>query len=377
MVDSESSDSSPDHSDTEEKDTDSACSSDDRRTKKTGKTKKGKKSGPKKSASKKKGKVTVGDSSQSSVDSEEEKTRKKKKKGKRSRKRVAVSDSSSEEEADVRSKAKRLKGGGDPEYAPAKLAYELDELASSVDPSSLLLDTQQVSSALFGMMGIQGKSPGDSVSCLLLGGATADPKLKKKIWEGSYVELGSLAPKSELRPRMFVDQSKDSQQLSLTPSRVRPPRDLFEWICWFSMFASLYTTKYPKAGPQMWGYLKRIMGLYRRDMSLNLWREYDEEFRRIKACCPGLPWHLLQPHILSEVQDGIAQDTGSSPQGQVKMFTQEKQEKKKPGLKLPRNGTCHSWNTSGCRSSSCKYKHVCCFCKADHKATSCTKAPNK
>ncbi len=63
-----------------------------------------------------------------------------------------------------------LKGGLDPDYAPTKPAYELDELASSVDPSALLLDTQQIPSALFGMMGIQQKSPGDSVSCLLLGG---------------------------------------------------------------------------------------------------------------------------------------------------------------------------------------------------------------
>ena len=201
-------------SDSEEKDTDSEEPS----KKKKNKKKRVVSKKDKKSSSKgKRKRVAVSDSQDSSNDGEPvKKARKKSKKSKGAKKRMAVSDSSSDEEdADVRRNAKKLKGGMDPDYAPSKPAYELDELTSSVDPSALLLDTQQVSSALFGMMGVNEKSAGDSVSCLLLGGATADPKLKRKIWDGSFVELGSLAPRTELRPHMFVDQGKNAHQLSL------------------------------------------------------------------------------------------------------------------------------------------------------------------
>ncbi len=101
---------------------------------------------------------------------------------------------------------------------------------------------------------------------------------------------------------MSVDQARDGHQVSLTPTRVRQPRDFWEWLLWFNKFCAIYTSKYYKAAPQLFAYVNQIMGLHRRDPKVGLWRNYDEEFRCIKACCPGLPWHLLQPQILAEVQ---------------------------------------------------------------------------
>ncbi len=250
--------------------------------------------------------------------------------------------SSSDSESDIYTQRKSRKQAMDPKFAPKKPAYQLDELASSVDPSALLLNSDQVSSALYGMMGLSDKDAGDSVSCLLIGGATADIKTKKKIWEGDFVELGSLAPRSELSPKMNVDQTRDGHQISLTPSWVRQPKDFWEWLLWFNKFCAIYTSKYYKAAPQLFAYINRIMGLHRRDPKAGLWRNYDDEFRRIKACCPGLPWHLLQPQILPEVQDSVCDEHVTTSYG-GKQQNRDKNENSKK-LIFPPNGTCHPWN---------------------------------
>ncbi len=139
---------------------------------------------------------------------------------------------------------------------------------------------------------------------------------------------------------------------------------------WFNKFCSIYTSKYYKAAPQLFAYVYRIMGLHRRNPKAGLWHNYDEEFHRIKACCPGLPWHLLQSQILAEVQDFISDDLDTSN------LCGNQQNKEKNGgnkkLKFPPNGTCHPWNRGNCKKTSCKYTHTCAYCKGDHRAISCT-----
>ena len=56
--------------------------------------------------------------------------------------------------------------------------------------------------------------------------------------------LGSLVPKSEMPPGINVRyQSGELSQLSLTSPKVRQPANIFEWLRWFLVYASVFTQK--------------------------------------------------------------------------------------------------------------------------------------
>ena len=60
-------------------------------------------------------------------------------------------------------------------------------------------------------------------------GATLDAKLRAKIQSGAFVELGSLAHKSDHALSVNVrDHGDGSPQVSLTPSRTRQPQNIFD-----------------------------------------------------------------------------------------------------------------------------------------------------
>ena len=68
-------------------------------------------------------------------------------------------------------------------------------------------------------------------------GATLDPKIKVKIREGVYVDLGSLCAPSDASVSVAMG-SGGQPSISLTPSRSRPPTSIVEWIRLFGIYAS-------------------------------------------------------------------------------------------------------------------------------------------
>ncbi len=99
---------------------------------------------------------------------------------------------------------------------------------------------QQITSA-------QAASGGEQhiISPFLILGATLDPNIKVKIWEGVYVDLSALATITD--PSVSVAVTTDSQQptISLTPVRARPPDDVMVWLYLFSTYASVYLEMHP------------------------------------------------------------------------------------------------------------------------------------
>ena len=122
-------------------------------------------------------------------------------------------------------------------------------------------------------------------------GATLDPKIKLKIREGAYVDLGSLSAPSDAS--VSVAMGSDGQpSISLTPSRGRPPTSICEWIRLFGVYASIYVECHPSESAALFTYMVNVMDLHRRHGGV-AWRLYDERFRRIRAMAPELPWHLI------------------------------------------------------------------------------------
>ena len=130
------------------------------------------------------------------------------------------------------------------------------------------------------------------------------------IWDGDYVELGLLAPSSNVK----FEDVKDS--LVRCNNKVKPPATIEEWRTWFLRYAIVYTSKYLLAGPEMFGYMERIYGLYYRFRNTFIWRLYDEEFRKHKAGHVDTPWHEIHDPSLLVVQEVDAKNQNKRVQNQ-------------------------------------------------------------
>ena len=94
-------------------------------------------------------------------------------------------------------------------------------------------------------------------------GATLDPKVKAKIREGAYVELGSLSSPSG--SSVSVSMGTDGQPtIALTPVRARPPATILEWIRLFTTYASVYVETHPDEAPSLFSYIIIITDLQTR-----------------------------------------------------------------------------------------------------------------
>ncbi len=174
--------------------------------------------------------------------------------------------------------------------------------------------------------------------------------------------MGLLAPRSEIR---YFDNGNNQNSKS---TRVRPPANIDEWQDWFRTYSIIFTSRYPYAAPELFGYQKRIYSLYLKNKNTFIWRLYDEEFRKYKACRwpEDFEWQKLNQGILNDVEDIQARSDNRRNRF-------NNQNKTKSSVKWPKNGTCHAWNGKGCKGgNNCKWTHACVWCKSkDHKAAQC------
>ena len=130
-----------------------------------------------------------------------------------------------------------------------------------------------------------------SLARYLVLGATLESKIKPKICEGGYVDIGALSSPTDTAVSVAMGNN-GKPTISLTPMRTSPPSSILEWLCLFGTYASIYLQAHDDEASSLMRYMVAIM-----DMSKchggYAWRVYDEQFRRIRAPSPTLQWHLL------------------------------------------------------------------------------------
>ena len=202
-------------------------------------------------------------------------------------------------------------------------------------------------------------------SSFLVSGATLDPKIRAKIWSGQYVELGSLIPRTEVSGGIQLSYARNSiSQVSLIPSRPRQPANFTEWLRWFTIFASVYTEKFPDAAPQMFTYIQRILALASRKPATYAWRSYDERFRQVKAFNPAATWHL--------VNETLWRDAEESTRNNFRDFSRDTNTPA-PKQDWSQKNYCRDFNQSGkrCTREPCSFIHHCSKCDKAHPAFRC------
>ena len=129
-----------------------------------------------------------------------------------------------------------------------------------------------------------------SLARYLVLGATLEPKIKSKIHEGRYVDLGALSSPTDTAVSVAMGNN-GQPTISLTPVRTRPPSSIFEWLRLFGTYASIYLHAHTDEASSLMTYMGAIMDMSKRHGGY-AWRVYDETFRRIRALSPTLQWHV-------------------------------------------------------------------------------------
>ena len=239
------------------------------------------------------------------------------------------------------------------------------------EPEVESFDGDSVALAINRMMGVEGQRQGEIPNGYFMLGTTVDVKIKKKIWNKEYVDLGSLVPRNETSQTRvnFAFAPGHTSQMSLTPQKPPPPANMMEWVNWFSIFASIYLEKYPGEGPSLFTYIHRVMGVNRSHQNTYIWRIYDEKFRRLKQHSETLPWHLLDHHVLNEAVECSAQFKANLNKSQRGRGGQGNQNAGK-------KGPCFAYNkVTGCKRGveNCRFQHECSRCQSAHPAFKCSK----
>ena len=177
--------------------------------------------------------------------------------------------------------------------------------------------------------------------------------------------------------------------ISVTPAKSAPPATIYHWLRLFATYAAVYTERYLAQGPAMWSYAIGIMDLHRQYAGTG-WRTYDEKFRRVKAHCPTLPWHVVNWDMaMSAIHTTMPpQPSTSSKPGNRQPFRSHSGSHSgaRTGYNRPRmeqhgqpatKGVCFRFNQQGaCDFVGCRYKHVCSSCGKGHSKQTCRVGTN-
>ena len=257
--------------------------------------------------------------------------------------------------------------GSSPPVAPPAAPTHLLAPAQPVT-QDLLVNTLRQMAATAPSAPDELRAATSDIAQFLVLGATLDPKLRAKIREGAYVDLGGLMSSTDTS--VSVAMGADGQpNISLTPVRARPQASISEWLRRFCTYASVYLECLPDEAPVVMTYMVNIMDMQRRHEGF-AWRAYDERFRRVLAMSPQLPWHVTNWDL------AMAAIHGSAPQQHL--VCQGAPVARSPfrgGRRLATGRVCFNINYRSCSRPQCSYTHSCVACgRQGHPSRSCRAA---
>lgn len=246
-----------------------------------------------------------------------------------------------------------------------------------IDPPPVVSDEHNHQSILEGALNqlldqdqenTQGEHPQSS---MLILGATLDPKVKAKVWSGQYVDLTAMSH-AEDKPMLLSINSKNST-VSLGQQKTPGPIHIYDWLRLFGTYAALYTDRHPDQAPGMYTYMVRILDI-QKQYGGQVWKVYDEKFRRLKASQPSLPWCEIHWNTFMFVFQP-AYNQPFQPSHPTRQIPTQRQ---RNHLNSPRSqqtpNVCYDYNNKGSCAfqDACKYRHACSSCqKPGHPRIKC------
>ena len=181
-------------------------------------------------------------------------------------------------------------------------------------------------------------------------------KLKQKIWDDKYIELGELLSAARKPGALFENKKhKKGKKQTLQISQI------LDWVSAFNVFVAVYTMKFPENSPSLMHYIHTIMELAHNGGD---WVNYDHEFRVARVAEPR-PWHELNTELYMTYRYARAPGR-QAPANKGRGDNQTRRN-------FP-SGTCWKFHAGKeCNRSTCQFPHSCYICNGMHPAFQCAR----
>ena len=200
--------------------------------------------------------------------------------------------------------------------------------------------------------------------------ARVSDKIRQKIWDNEYVDLGILLvrPASQNKFQITLGQPELGRQPSFCIEPAEKPRRITtidQWLNAFHVFIGVYTAKYPQDSPELIKYCSLIRDLAERGHN---WLFYDENFRFMRQSrVSSLPWGAIHTELWLR----------SHPPPSKVPSNANRNSRSVPSLSFGRRdvpfGYCFNFHRGDpCRATPCAFKHTCFQCGGKHRVSSCT-----
>ncbi|KAJ1117903.1 hypothetical protein NDU88_006099 [Pleurodeles waltl] len=118
-------------------------------------------------------------------------------------------------------------------------------------------------------------------------------EIKEKIWKGAYIDIFDLLVDRPERDEVkHCKESAHSRDCGHGPHKRKVEESLNNWVRAFSICQSIIAECLNDQGALLACYQNRIAGAHD-EYGGTAWKDYDREFRRIKANKPGLGWDQI------------------------------------------------------------------------------------
>ncbi|XP_056020808.1 uncharacterized protein LOC130054574 [Ostrea edulis] len=192
-------------------------------------------------------------------------------------------------------------------------------------------------------------------------------KLKQKIWDGQFVDLGlllksakeidySLGGQGEIKIRdgkFCVVRSNDSSYLTID-----------KWTNAFMIYMSVMLEKYRARAQEFLKYMRDIRLAATRSQG---WYKYDEQYRLRKASNPESSWGIISQEFW------LLYVTGQSSFHSQTQFSNNKQFSSQSSTSAVTQYCYHFNQGKKCNFfPKCRFKHICRRCGGKHPANNCS-----
>ncbi len=210
-----------------------------------------------------------------------------------------------------------------------------------------------------------------ALSPFMLAGATLDYSVKSKIWSKDFIDLSYMVVKKDANAGMnLVFNPSAESPFALAPPKSKLPRNILEWVMWFTTYASVYCAKYSEEASEMFTYLRDIVDMFQLNPNTFAWRQYDLAFRELKKSANFIQWHMTMDHLKSQALTPVRNFTASQLLG---FGDQNNRGGRGRGAGNRGRGKklCYDYNNRSCTRQNCGYAHICISCKGSHPQSTC------
>lgn len=196
-------------------------------------------------------------------------------------------------------------------------------------------------------------------------------KIKEKIWNNDFIDIGSLLPKNINIETWSVTFSSNEVTVNTKQNNTKQKHinSFTDWIEAFNIFMAIFIQRFPDQAPFMLKYISIIKEIH--DLrGLDACLFYDETFRTLRKEHQQ-QWQV----VIDDIYRRAMFIRFPQVHNNKRHVNYQHGKRQNQSFLGQGSGTCHIFSKyESCTRKHCPYPHVCRNCRGPHPVTKCPKS---